>query len=158
MQNIIDISIDNPKQQIRLNGDDSKIIELDLSDSAILVRFDEGVNAIQKLLATRDELRQNIADFKDSENEEESLNRFNILAKSFADTEREMRDIINTIFDYDVCTPFAGKTSVFSIKNGVVLYETIIDKLANLYGTALKEESDKLKARLSKHTSKYIKK
>lgn len=155
MSNIVEISLENPKQQIRINGDDNRVIELNLTDSAIIVRLNKGINDIQQLIQRREGIRDSLTAV--NVDDEKGLEQFTELAKVFAETEDEMREIINEIFDYDVCTPMVGKNSVFSTKNGEFLYETIINKLMDLYGDAIGEETKKVRERMSKHTSKYIK-
>lgn len=155
MQNIIDINFDSPKQQIRLNGDDTKIIELNLTDSGIIVRFNDAISEITALMNKRNGLRSEITEV--DTNTEENLEKFSKVVAEFAETETEMRGIINKLFDYDVCTPMVGKASVFSVKNGEFLYETIIEKLVGLYESTITAETEKIKARMKKHTQKYLK-
>ena len=156
MGNIIDISVDNHRQQIRLNNDDNRIIEIDLADPNILTRLHDGVREMEKLLTHRDELRAEISSTEtDTDTGRE---QFLATVNEFSSMEAKMRIIINDIFDYDVCTPFLGRASIFSVKDGTFMYEVIIDTLLNLYEQSIQAESQKIKERFSKHTDKYLKK
>ncbi len=156
MSEIINLQVENQKQTIQLNGNPEKVIELDLGDSNIITRLSEGVDKIENLVKERQNLHELLANGNDSD--ESNISYYKNLASKFKELENSMRGIINEIFDFDVCTPFLGTSSVFSIKNGEFAYERIINSLMGLYEDSIQKENNKLKERLSKHTDKYLNK
>lgn len=154
MSEIINLQVESPKQTIQLNGNPEKVIELDLGDSNIITRLSEGVDKVEKLVQERQNLHELLANGNDST--ESNAKYYQDLAGKFRELENNMRGIINEIFDFDVCTPFLGTSSVFSIKNGEFAYERIINSLMGLYEDSIQKENNKLKERLSKHTDKYL--
>jgi hypothetical protein len=156
MSEIINLQVESQKQTIQLNGNPEKVIELDLGDSNIITRLSEGVDKIENLVKERQNLHELLANGNDSD--ESNISYYKNLASKFKELENSMRGIINEIFDFDVCTPFLGTSSVFSIKNGEFAYERIINSLMGLYEDSIQKENNKLKERLSKHTDKYLNK
>lgn len=154
MSEIINLQVESQKQTIQLNGNPEKVIELDLGDSNIITRLSEGVDKIEDLVKERQNLHELLANGNDSD--ESNISYYKNLASKFKELENSMRGIINEIFDFDVCTPFLGTSSVFSIKNGEFAYERIINSLMGLYEDSIQKENNKLKERLSKHTDKYL--
>ena len=155
MSEIINLQVESPKQTIQLNGNPEKVIELDLGDSNIITRLSEGTDKIEELVKERQNLHELLANGNDSD--ESNISYYKNLAGKFKELENAMRKIINDIFDFDVCTPFLGTSSVFSIKNGEFAFERIINSLMGLYEDSIRKESNNLKQRLSKHTDKYLK-
>lgn len=156
MSEIINLQVESQKQTIQLNGNPEKVIELDLGDSNIITRLSEGADKIENLVKERQNLHELLANGNDSD--ESNISYYKNLASKFKELENSMRGIINEIFDFDVCTPFLGTSSVFSIKNGEFAYERIINSLMGLYEDSIQKENNKLKERLSKHTDKYLNK
>lgn len=155
MSEIINLQVESQKQTIQLNGNPEKVIELDLGDSNIITRLSEGADKIENLVKERQNLHELLANGNDST--ESNAKYYQDLAVKFKELENNMREIINEIFEYDVCTPFLGTSSVFSIKNGEFAFEKIINSLMGLYEDSIRKESNNLKQRLSKHTDKYLK-
>lgn len=156
MSEIINLQVESPKQTIQLNGNPEKVIELDLGDSNIITRLSEGTDKIENLVNERQNLHELLANGNDSD--ESNTGYYKNLASKFKELENSMREIINEIFEYDVCTPFLGTSSVFSIKNGEFAFEKIINSLMGLYSDSIRKESNNLKQRLAKHTDKYLNK
>ena len=154
MSEIINLQVESPKQTIQLNGNPEKVIELDLGDSNIITRLSEGADKIENLVKERQNLHELLANGNDSD--ESNISYYKNLASKFKELENSMREIINEIFEYDVCTPFLGTSSVFSIKNGEFAFEKIINSLMELYEDSIRKESNNLKQRLAKHTDKYL--
>jgi len=140
---VIDINIEGIKRQrFRINGDSDAYIELNLSDLNITDRMQSGLEKLQDEMAK-------IAALPDDEN----------LSEALKECDAHMRDYVDFIFDYPVsaaCLRRGG--TMYDPKNGMFVYEHIIDALTKLYTNNLNEEYKKLKARVSRHTDKYTKK
>jgi hypothetical protein len=164
MGNIIDLDIDgSEKQKFRIAKDDNRIIELDLSDTNILVRLNAAIPIINNLSKKWDDLSVAAKDASnafedDTELSENAMNHINKFSNAFEGLEKDLREQINYIFDYDVCTPIAQNRSLFDVHNGIFRYEQIVDKLTDLYEKSIKDESENIRKRMTKHTNKYLKK
>ena len=149
--NVIDINIKGiEKQKFRINSDDSKIIELNISDFNIIQR-------IEKAYPKLEELEKQFLDFKDvpDTDDEEMLKS---MSNKLSTIDNGMREQINYIFDSDVCSVCADNGSMYDLINGEFRYEVIITALSKLYEDNIAKESKKVQARIKKHTAKYSRK
>lgn len=137
---IIDISLEiAPKTKFRINGDDNKIIELNISDTGIVSRMEDGYNRLTDCM-TR------IADV-DLESED--------FASQLEDINTEMCAVIDYIFDSNVS--FICDGNLYDPYGGEFNFEHIIEALLKLYSDNMELEYKKIKARVQKHTAKYTK-
>lgn len=144
-QTIIDINIPlSKKQSFRINGDDTMIIELDTSDLSIIHRYEDGY---KKLFAKIEEIAK-LSENDDIEKITETL--------KLIDT--EMRECVDYIFDSKVSDVIVKSGTMYDMYGSGYKFEHVLDALLNLYADNIKEESAKVKARIKKHTNKYISK
>ena len=155
-ENIIDVDLSaTKKQRFRINGDNNAILELNTSDAGMLARLDE---ADKRMIDIMDKFRtlQEETDNVDEGNvpKEEAVDR---LGAIISDMDKEMRDVIDYVFDSNVSEICAPSGTMFDPIDGKFRYEHIIDKIGDLYEASIKAESKKIQARISKHTKKYNK-
>ena len=129
------------KEKFTINNDPNRVIELDLSDTNVVVRLNE---IYPKLV----ELAQNVSINEDSDMEE--------VAHFLKNTDLQMREYIDNIFDSKVCDACVPNGNMFDVKNGFFRFEIILEKLLALYNQNLDKELNKVKERVSKHTQKYV--
>lgn len=141
----IDIDI-REKERFTINGDENKVIELNTADMSIISRYSV---AIPKLNALADRM-DNLAVEGDSDEDIEAF------GKEFEDINNGVREVINEIFDYDICSVCAKDGSMFDLSNGEYRFIVIIDTLFSLYDKTITEESKKLQKRIKSHTAKYL--
>lgn len=140
----------NKKKKFTIDGDENKVIELDTSDVGIVTRLNDSMTKINELEKKQERLTE-----LSSQNDDTAALDFTQL---FSEVEREMRDIIDYIFDSSVADTILGKSSVFSPVNGKYKFEQIIDVLLGLYETDIKKETSKINTEhINKHTAKYVK-
>lgn len=144
------------KKRFRVDGDDSKILELNTSDLNILPRLKESYPKLQEL--SKQAAEEWPEDF--GEDSEDSINspEMEKAVKFLRKIDDEMRSIIDYIFDAPVSAVCADSGSMYDPINGQFRYEHIINTLGNLYEVELSSEMDKVSARVQKHTNKYTKK
>ena len=144
--NVIDIKIGGiQRKRYRINGDDSKIIELNPSDFNITVRLNEAYPKLAKC-------ESRIAELNVSENNEDNLESF---AKTLSELDNEMRELIDYIFDSQVSDICCDGGSMYDLIDGYMRYEVIVDNLVKLYEDNISKESKKIQKRIKSHTSKY---
>lgn len=138
------------KRKFSINGDTSKIIELDLNDLSI-------VNRVEKIYPVLEDLADEVAMLGrlDESDERELLSK---TAAGLKEVDAKMRQCVDDIFDFPVCQVVAPIGSMYDPINGKFRYEHIVETLINLYSNNLNKEIKKIQNKVSKHTNKYTKK
>jgi hypothetical protein len=145
----VDLSIIK-KKRFRINGDNTKILELNVSDMGIVSRLDE---AYPKLMALQDKVSA-IADINEEADDMELLST---TASKLKEIDTEMREILDFIFQSNVSEVCGSEGSMYDPIEGTFRYEHIISTLVKLYENNLNAEFNKMKENISKHTAKYTK-
>ena len=70
----------------------------------------------------------------------------------------EMRELVNTVFGTDICTPLFGSMNVFARANGMPLWANVLLTVLDECYDNLPQEDKATKARIDKYTKKYQKK
>lgn len=135
------------KKRFRINGDNSKILELNVSDMNTMVRLKEDY---PKLIT----LANKVTRMKDGEKDdiEAELDR---MADILKEIDNEMRGLVDHIFNANVSEICASDGSMYDLFNGIFRFEHIIEKVGALYGANLSSEIKAVKARVQKYTRKY---
>ena len=145
---VVDISLSAiNKKKIRIDGDDSRILELNTSDLGIFGRLKKSEDDITQL--TKDAMSNWPEDSDDDAME--------ITAKIFENTDKRMREIMDFIFDAPVSELCAPTGTMFDPINGKFRYEHIMDVLGSVYETDIESEVKQMSSRVKKHTDKYTK-
>lgn len=146
----VDLSVIK-KKKFRINGDNSKILELNTSDMGIVTRLDE---SYQKLIDLQNSVASLADDVKDEDNDRETLSS---TANKLNKIDGEMRELLDYIFQSNVSEICGSEGSMYDPINGTFRYEHIISTLIKLYENNLSKEFNKMKQNISKHTAKYTK-
>lgn len=146
----VDLSVIK-KKKFRINGDNTKILELNVSDMGILSRLDE---AYPKLISLQDKVAE-LAEMSSADGEDREL--LASTASKLTEIDGEMRKILDFIFDSNVSEICGSEGSMYDPIEGTFRYEHIISTLTKLYENNLNSEFKKMKDRVNKHTAKYTK-
>lgn len=139
-EKVVDITLDIPeKTAFRVNGQNDKLLKLNISDLGIINRVENGYAKLQEEVSKIAELST------DDENLTEKMNEI----------DKVMRDQIDYIFDSNVSEICAADGTMYDPKNGVLRFEHILDTLLKLYEKNIQDEYKKIKNRVEKHTAKY---
>lgn len=145
------------KKRFRINlddGDDNRILALNVSDIGVVNRLSEGYERLTKLdakVATLGSTKPIEADDSD----EAAQTKIREFTDKLKEIDSEMRSVIDYIFDSNVCEVCCPYGSMYDPVNGKLRYEHIIDALMNLYSTSLASEMEKTKKKIKSHTAKY---
>lgn len=151
---IVDIQLGSlRKQRFRINGDNTKILELNTSDLGIITRLSELYPKLQELADKAVQIGQ---DDTLSETEEEFKTQVDKMGSQLKEIDLGMRDYIDKLFDSNVSEVCAPYGTMYDVVNGQFRYDEIIDKLTNLYETNIEKETKALKTRLAKKVEKYL--
>lgn len=148
---IIDVELESPKKRFRINGDNTKIIELNPSDMNIVSRLKEAYSKLNTLANRAGEL---LNAKEDSSVEEELEN----VSSALESLDKEMRELIDYVFDGPVSDVVASNMNMYSLYNGQFWFEHCIEVLSGLYTNNLEAEFKKMNERMRKHTDKYTRK
>lgn len=142
-KNVVDIDLSvTRKKRFRIDGDDSRILELNTSDMNILLRLDEVESRLQSLADSV------TFDAEDTENAEANV-------KKLLNTDKEMRDLMDYLFDSKVSEICAPSGTMYDPFNGKYRFEHIIETLFALYEDNIDAEYKKMNRNVQKHTAKY---
>lgn len=138
---IIDIDIAPAKKtRIRINGDNNSILELNLSDLTIAERLEKGYT----------KLRENVQKITDIDVENDNL------SEKIHEIDKDMRSVIDYIFDTNVSEVCCKDGTMFDLKDGNYRFECILEALTKLYSDTLNKEYNTMKRRIQQHADKYI--
>lgn len=138
---IIDLQIDAVERtQIRINGRNDCILELNLSDLGIAERLEKGYERLQESIT--------------------KIANMDVDASNFTETlkqaDKDMRETMDYIFDAPVSEVCAKDGTMYDPKDGQYRFEAIIDALTKLYENNINEEYKALKKRVKQNAEKYI--
>jgi len=146
---IIDIKFENPKKKFRINGDNSKMIEICPTDVNIVVRLKDVYGKLDKLAQRAGSL---LVDKDDAENLTDQ-EKIESTADALMELDLEMRDLIDYLFDSKVSPVIADNISMYTPVNGEFWFEHCIEKLSSLYQNNFNKEFNKMKEKIRKKTS-----
>lgn len=150
--NVIDIDLSvTRKQRFRINEDDSRILELNISDMNIVVRLRDSYPKLNDLAVEVGTL------YEDDDNEDD-ISEIVKFGNQLESIDNKMRELVDYIFDSNVSEICAPDGSMYDVFNGQFRFEIIIEKLIGLYEENIGAEYKKLSIRIQKHTDKYVKK
>ena len=147
----IDLSVIK-KKRFRINGDNSKILELNTSDMGIVTRLKEAYPRLNDLMDSVTDKFSNLPD--DDEDDEVQLTA---LSDAVNEIDKQMRAEIDFIFNSNVSEICGSEGSMWDPIDGSFRYEHIIDKLTKLYENNLDKEYASMKRRVENKAGKYVK-
>lgn len=151
---VVDVDIDlSPirKKRFRINGDNSKILELNTSDLNIILRLNEVYPQLETLA---NDAISKLPDDNTGLSEEDFIEGVSSVLKQI---DNKMRELMNFIFDAPVSEICAPDGSMYDPFNGKLRYEHILETISALYENNFNAEVKKMTQRVNKHTSKYTK-
>ncbi len=137
------LNFDEGYKELAINGDESRILRINLADSNLIIRFQDAMKSLEELVNNTKGIEFNNDGSAKEESQIETL-------KKLTDTVREKIDYaLNT----NACEIAFGNQSPLSLVNGKYLFEGFLDALEPFL-----EEEMKKQAKLSKkRMEKYIK-
>lgn len=138
------------KERYAINGNEDMVLELNTHDFLIMERLKEVISRIEEI----EKKVTNIEEVKYDDSVEEISN----YTEELISINKDLADMIDYLFDSNVCEVINTSGSLFDVYNGQFKFEIIIETLINLYEDTIQAEYKKRKKRMEKHTSKYIKK
>lgn len=143
------LNIPDGRKEFYINGDESRVIRVNLNDDNIVTRARKAMRVLEKLA-------DSVEGFK-SENDDDFLDLLEHL-------DEEARKEINRVFEYDVSTPVFGGISPFAVVNdkGQVYVEAFLNAIMpkieedrQKHLAEIHAQAKASRARTDKYTKKY---
>lgn len=152
INNIIDIDLSEiRKKRIRIDGDDNRIVEINISDMGVMDRLQ---NAYNQLLSLANEYH--LAEEEEaSEDEDTEIAK---LIETLKELDVKMRELVDYVFNANVSEMCVQDGTMADPVNGQFKFEYIIEKFLALYDKNFDMEFKKMSKSVSKHTNKYTRK
>lgn len=146
----IDLSV-TAKKRFRINGDNNRILELNVSDMSVITRLRDIEPKLEKLALS-------VQDFEAIGDEDE--NSIGKMADKFEEVDNEMRKLMDDIFQSNVSEVCAPKSegSMYDPFNGKFRFEWVLEALIDLHASNIQEQFKRMSTQVNKHTAKYTKK
>lgn len=149
------------KKRFSVGGDPNLVIEFDPSDLGVTSRLSKALPKFNELNDKWDELNtvaEKAQDLEESDDMGEALSTANDFSRQFDEIEKDVRKLIDEVFDAEISDKLLGNSCSFSPVNGFFKYEHIITALLNCYEKHIQDEAPKFNSRKTqKYTHKYIK-
>lgn len=152
------INLDLGAKEFTLNGNPDAKIYLNPNDMGIVARIQEVVPKINELEMTYVSSYFDEDDDVDSTEipEDKKVERvLSKLSETIKSIDTDMRECINYIFDYDVCSVAKPVGTMLDIYDGEYAFAIIINTLLELYSDTITKETDKLVTKMKKRAEKY---
>lgn len=150
-KDIIDIELTpTRKKRFRIDGDNDRILEINVADMGIVDRFNK---VYPKLVELADKCGTAL-DFDEDASEESQIEQ---LGASIKEVDSQMRELMDELFNANVSEACAPEGTMWDMFEGEFRFEHIINTLTPLYEANISDEMDKVSKRIAKHTKKYTK-
>ena len=150
---MIDLDLsDLSKKKIRINGDDSKILEINTADLGLITRLNDiepRLNELASKAVTLDDLDVNKFGV-------EGDDTFATFATTLKEIDAEMRSLMDELFQANVSEVCASEGSMFDPINGSTRYEIILQALLQLYDSSVKREMEAAKLKEADKNAKIV--
>lgn len=152
INNTIDLDLSEiRKKRIRIDGDDNRIVEINISDMGVMDRLQ---NAYDRLVSLANEYHM-AEEEESSEDEDVEVAK---LIESLKNLDIKMRELVDYVFNANVSEVCVQDGTMADPVNGQFKFEYIIEKFLALYDKNFDMEFKKMSKSVSKHTNKYTRK
>jgi hypothetical protein len=127
------ISFDDGRKDFLINNDPNKVIRINTGDIGIVARIDEAKQEVEKVYNK----------YKDALDEQS--------VDAYKACDKEIRDIIDYVFDYPVCEAMIGNASILGVVDGIPVFIKIVDVLTGVIMPYLDEEQRRVEKNIGKY-------
>ena len=128
------------------------LVEFSLNNKCSVIFNPTDVAFVEKLFHTFDELDKKQEGYKSRvEKTANNAEVFEICRVMDA----EMRDMINSLFDADICAPVFGSMNVYALADGLPVWSNLMLALMDEVDTSFAREQKATNPRIKKYTAKY---
>lgn len=138
------------KKRFTLDGDESRILELNTADLSIIQRLSEAYPKLEELEHEVSKITEGV-----EATDETVVQDMNLIATRLRETDGKMRELLDYIFDSNVSEMCAPSGSMYDPIGGQLRYEHLISILIGLYEDNLAKEMKRVQKRVKSHTAKY---
>lgn len=148
--NIVDVEIaEIRKKNFRFDGDDTRVVSLNLADLSVMSRVSEVYSKLNDLVKSAQELTENLGN---GESTEEVMADYSTFGEKLKEIDTTMRGYIDYIFGAEVSKAAAPDGTMYDVFNGQFRFEYILSTLLSYYGENINNEFNKIMAHASDYT------
>lgn len=137
------LNFDEGYKELAINGDETRILKINLADSNLIIRFHDAAKSLEELMNNAKGIVLNNDGSAKEESQIETL-------KELTNTVREKIDYaLNT----NACEIAFGNQSPLSLVNGRYLFEGFLDALKPFLEEEMKKQAKLSKKRIEKYTN-----
>lgn len=158
VNNVIDIDLSvTSKKRFRIDKNNDRILELNVSDMNIVQRISETYPKLTALQEKASKVMEGINPSADDPTDV-VMKDATTISERLKEIDTEMRRLLDYMFDSNVSEVTAPDGSMYDPFNGSFRFEHIITVLMKQYEENLQAEFGKMEKQLKKHTEKYTRK
>lgn len=129
-------------KEFAINGDENNTVKINVSDVGILTRLQDALERI-------DGIAEDV-----EKKEKQDISK----ADLFKEQDERVREMVNKIFDTDICTSALGGTNAFSVaSNGKPVIVNLLEALIQILVQEIKADQTAAQIKLEDKTDKYVK-
>lgn len=151
----IDLGVTN-KKKVRFNGDDSRMVEINVSDMNILDRLNTAYPKLHEQVEKVTKLGEGVELNKDTV-DADAMGGIQTISERLREIDASMRELVDYIFNAPVSAAAAPDGSMYDPFNGSFRFEHIIAALVKQYENNMQAEFAKMERQINKHAAKYTK-
>lgn len=146
----MNLNFDEGLKEFEINGDPNRVIRFNPNDLAFAERYE---NAREKALELA---KKYDADMKRNKVLANKNPNNDVSGKILKDSNKEVRDLINSVFDDDVADIIFGRTHPLTVANGNFLVLNFLNALNSLITESMNESlSDIEKSKIEDYKKQY---
>ena len=127
---------------IAINGDENRVIKFNATDTNLVVRLTEVQERFEKLEEKYKDTQLPTDDTKE-------------IVKLIVEMENEVKENLNYLFNADVYDTIFNGTSPFTLVNGKMLVERVLEAFTPILEKYIGEENKKVSKRIAKYQKAY---
>lgn len=129
-------------KEFAINGDENNTVKINVSDVGILTRLQDAFERI-------DGIAEDV-----EKKEKQDISK----ADLFKEQDERVREMVNKIFDTDICASALGGTNAFSVaSNGKPVIVNLLEALIQILVQEIKADQTAAQIKLEDKTDKYVK-
>ena len=149
----LDLSV-TKKKKFRFDKDDSRVVEVNVSDMNLMQRVNVAYPKLQELQKKASKLTEGLS-VDENQSEADAILDMATMADRLSAVDAEMRELLDYMFDAPVSAAAAPDGSMYDPFSGSFRYEYIIAIMMKQYEDNLQSEFGKMEKQMKAHTDKY---
>lgn len=152
----LDLSV-TKKRKIRFDGDNDRVVEVDIADMGILSRIKEIYPKLEELQEKSAHLMDDLELEEDEMSVEDTLSSISKMSVRLDEIDLEMRNLIDELFKAPVSKAAVPSGTMYDMHDGSFTFAHVIATVMSRYTDNITKEYKRLDNQIQSHTAKYTK-